>query len=375
MNNLTKLLESAICGNLSSELPEEVQLMFSHYQNENFVGALQLANTFFVNEQDHSAKEFYLHFICVVLELKFDLKERRRWMNKWSVLIARVQSDFSLAAYRYHMAVSSYFESSYDEAGARFKTLTVSDSVPLRFQALAHYHLGLISRNRNQLRGAKASFQKALKIADKISHKKLKFRVQRQLSIIEKEIDCPILDLEIQELLRHRFYEEARRLYLSKRRLEIKRSLHRDRNNLHALLPVFAILRGKPDLAIDLLEFVSDESVKIEVLKVFEILGFEQFGLLHSVLTKSVSCDDICVTPLQKGSDIHKLKQTFVQLSLVTKKDICKQIWNLDYDPVLHDGKIYKLIFKFRNHFGIDDLVLNTYGEYQLNPRYQNGLG
>jgi DNA-binding SARP family transcriptional activator len=55
----------------------------------------------------------------------------------------------------------------------------------------------------------------------------------------------------------------------------------------------------------------------------------------------------------------------------VSKEIICKALWNLQYDPSIHDGRLYKLVHHTRRAFPKNDVVLNEYGSYRINPIYQ----
>ena len=52
------------------------------------------------------------------------------------------------------------------------------------------------------------------------------------------------------------------------------------------------------------------------------------------------------------------------------KENLCKQLWNYDYDPVIHDPKIYKLIFKTKKILGTKDAILAAGGFYRMNQKY-----
>jgi hypothetical protein len=54
----------------------------------------------------------------------------------------------------------------------------------------------------------------------------------------------------------------------------------------------------------------------------------------------------------------------------IDKASIVQKIWRVDYDPVKHDGRAYKLIHALKKSLKIEDLILNRYGSYEINPIY-----
>lgn len=55
----------------------------------------------------------------------------------------------------------------------------------------------------------------------------------------------------------------------------------------------------------------------------------------------------------------------------ISKAELVKKLWNYEYDPTVHDRRIYKLVSKARLASKNQDWLLNTYGRYRLNPKYR----
>lgn len=51
-----------------------------------------------------------------------------------------------------------------------------------------------------------------------------------------------------------------------------------------------------------------------------------------------------------------------------TKEEIFEHIYNICYDPIIHDNKIYKLILKTKKMIA-QDFLINHYGEYSVNRK------
>lgn len=378
-------LEKALAGEISSSLSPEMAEIFAHWHEQDYSRAYILCRQQYSKNHDPEVKSFLLHLICSILENKYDLRARSEWMLKWPSQIAMNHSQFTIAAHRFHLAVSCYFESYYSESEMRFKEI-LSSEAPLRFKALAHFHLGLIYRNRQLVRGAQIEMRMALKIGTELNHKRLIQRSTSQLIIIGNDLKFSLLNRDLRELLHKGELKLAKKCYLSKRRIEIQNGIHRERQTLHAFLPVFAALEGQWTRAYALLEHISDYPVKGQVIKLIFSLGKETPELRS--LEKSLN-ECFAMNPLEQkqdtgeiiflgkslnkieSEDLAKFTLYIYENSIVNKEEICRHVWNLDYDPVIHDGKIYKLIHQFRNYFGAKDLIVNRYGKYEINRRYR----
>lgn len=391
------LLESALCGNISTKLSAELKTLFSNYHLQQYETCYPRAVELFNGSKIPEEKAFYLHFICILTEIKYDLVLRQLWMKKWNELIAEFNCQYVKNAKLYHSANTYYFDSSYNEASIRYKELTQSPYVNIRFKALAHYHLGLIYLHRQLFRGAKIEFELAENLAVEINHLPLQKRINHQLNLVQHNQIFSLLDLEIVQLLLAKNIKEAKANYLKKKKEYRKQNFSRFKNSNYGLLPAFAATSGKNIKHIlSLINLIDDPNIRIQSITLIQQLGF-QFAELKNLLNDLTS--DLRVihatqelTPITinakfarssqnteflgvslahiQSDDLLKFTQCLLSETQVTKEKICLSVWNLPYDPIIHDGKIYKLIYKFRNYFGKKDLIVNHYGKYAVNQKY-----
>lgn len=383
------LLESAICGNIPEQLSPRLREMFVIYQSADYDRCLELAQRLYQEEEQLPVKAFLLHFICVLAEVKYDLPLRTRYMNRWPQMILMHKDSFTVMAHKYHMANTCYFESHFLEAQQRYKELTIDPRCSLRFKALAHFHLGLIYQHRQLARAAMNEMKAAFDLAYEIQHQRLLSRIREQITVLDDQIQFSFLDSDLCVLLRQGKLAESRKLYLQKRREERRNGVLHGQTSLHALLPAIVSLKESPKKSMRILaalDLISDAALKVQSMGFVRSLGHElpELRALEDHLAT-----DLGITPLEfdaadhearflghslkniGSEDLARFTNYILSEKSVTKEGICRHVWNLEYDPVIHDGKIYKLIHRFRDYFGKKDLIINRYGSYEVNQRYR----
>lgn len=83
--------------------------------------------------------------------------------------------------------------------------------------------------------------------------------------------------------------------------------------------------------------------------------------------------ESIAGVPLDRiqNKDVAQLLRLFISsITPISKGDIAEKVLNLQYDPTIHDKRIYKLIYLTKAILQRDDIFINLYGTYQLNPKY-----
>ena len=382
-----KAFEERMSSSTAERLNNEWDTIFLCYHEQDSFNGFKHACSLYGKTKNLNEKSFLLHTICVFLERLYDTELLSKWSSKWTTLIAFDESDFTKTAHLFHSAVKSYFECQYNDAEIHFKKILKSTSI-LRFQSLSHYHLGLIYKNRNFFKESEIQFKKALKVAETINNQSLSLRIQKQMSHLNNKNAYSYLNLELRDLIENKDTKLARIKYLELRRKEILNGIRRDRNSLHAFLPIFAALKKKWSLTYKLLELISDANIKAQtvgyILKIenapFEMRRTEKHllnCLSVNVLSEQKSLDKM-ISDLNSPSSssaslkyIQELSNLLTKSNLVSKDEICRHVWGIEYDPLHHDNKIYKLIHEFRTHFGIKDIIINCYGHYQLNNIYK----
>ncbi len=116
-------------------------------------------------------------------------------------------------------------------------------------------------------------------------------------------------------------------------------------------------------------------------------LGFEipkcldgELNFLRQILGITINSNAIHSEFL--GVNLNKIKDTEAvtvikklnqNITGISKEDLCSSLWNYNYDPVIHDPKIYNLIYRIKKVFKCRDLIIAASGVYRINPKYLNG--
>lgn len=129
---------------------------------------------------------------------------------------------------------------------------------------------------------------------------------------------------------------------------------------------------------------IDDDAMKVDAIRFLKKLDvhFHELDTFLATLEKKLAFNlESIIKPVAQSSkniasdldsipheDLALLVKTFKSSSEpVDKETICKNVWNIDYDPTVHEYKVYKLIHKFRKYYKNKDIIINYYGRYQLN--------
>lgn len=378
--------ELALCWQKTGHLPEPYRGLLTVYFSHDFARALVEAKICFEREKEPEVKAVLVHLICAICENLYDLSEKSIWMKKWHSFSGGPAEAFSKVASKYHLAVNCYFESYYHEAMAKFQDLT-SESTPLRLKALAHYHLGLIYQTKNLELRSRKEYQLGLEIAESIKHQSLIKRISDQLIELDAVSSTTFLNADLTSLILTNQVAKARSAYLAKRRFEKTKNLARDRNAYHAVLPSLMWLQKRSATAITkILRLIEDPVIRLQALDLLKSVGglTSQTNQIYIELQHELGVNLRASAPatnnflgknldLMESEDLSLFASLLKEKSKITKEEICQKVWGYEYDPVLHDSKIYKMIHRFRNYFGKKDILVNRYGYYEINPRYRAG--
>lgn len=97
-------------------------------------------------------------------------------------------------------------------------------------------------------------------------------------------------------------------------------------------------------------------------------LQFNQFALNDASEFDHPSLDPIFLKNI-KNEDVRALLNLFLRSEEpLSKEDIINNLFNFNYDPTIHDQRLYKLILRTRKEIN-SDLILNHYGKYSLNSK------
>ena len=385
--SIVNLLEKSFSTRRFKDLAPAYEVFFKFYFNDNFSEARSEAQVHFKNSTETLEKAFWLNMICNTLEMDYDLPKREIWLRQWERLELEMPVSYVWTAKNYHRGITCYFNCYFVEGIEIFKSIAAVNSHPPRFRALSFFHLGLIYVNIQEQRLAQINFEKASELAEEIGHTSLLKRIRNELLLIEKNSKYSFLDAELVELIGQRKFREARRLYLLKVRENKKKGAQREREALHAVLPALEAGFGRPAKALNRISLITDESVRSQALALMRAtnLDFEKLDLLKKEIDSRIGVKTVKTVSNEGaggeifGQSVEQMQDRelalFAGLLLshknLNKEMICQHMWNFSYDPTCHDARIYRLIFRFRNHFGRKDIIVNKYGTYEINPAYR----
>lgn len=336
---------------------------------------------------DHpAAKAFALKCAVAAAELEWNMAERERWISRWHQIPNWSQELYCIQLRAYHGGLTAFFSGNLREAEARFRhsfELATSLGSP-HHQMRGLFQLGLVFRDRQQAAKAAEFFELALESAKGAGAARFQPRV-------EAEIQKLSAGMELDIALHGGDVDHFRQVLARAEALRRKQGLNRGAMSLYIYVPLVQWLRGRDgtrlyrkikdpvlqckvlSLKEELIGLSADENAELQLLR-------EQVGIGSVIRQSSIRGDEteICGVPLRKipQKDVSRLMLLFLDAkeNSLDKAAICAGVWGLDYDPVLHDKKVYKLIDRTKQVFGRKDLLVNLYGAYQLNPKFFRAL-
>lgn len=366
--------------------------------NSNWEAVTLHAESAFNFAQGNTMQAFVLQWAVASCELRGDMQSREAWLRKWSEIINWQSEPYCKYLYAYHEGMSLFHKGILLEAQSRFsrslKWAQIAKSI--RGQIRGYFHLGLVQRDLENTKKSLHFFDLALQLAEETQSLKFIERIKTQTIRIHQlsnksgpvkrnpaTLDGFIIDIE-RALLQKKF-NLARKTLCSAEQHRRTLGLQRRARSLYVYLPAIHAGMGRAQLSVRLLKNISDPILRIKAAELkkrttgltpseMQDLNYtrELHGLspLFCKLNSSPQLTEICGIELHSmlDSELRSLMELFIQHDkTLDKADICKHIWNFNYDPIIHDSKIYKLIYRARTMFGRTDLILNTYGGYRLN--------
>lgn len=363
------------------------QLLYDQQYLEARLIGENLFSEIYTQTKSRELQGFILQWIIACIEVNFDENLRNQWLAKWALVPGWSQFKWCLLLRKYQSALSMYFQSSYREALILFQQMEV-ESQHLQYERgeeRALFHIALIYRNIGLPLKAEVYLNKTKMLAQKRNSRRMLERIQNlDQSLKEKtwSLNPNIKNIEV--LLSQKKYRAARKLVLHAcriRRYE-KRSWGAESEALYLALVSLAFRNEKRFLKI--YNSFQDPIIKERILSLsmdFNLSLPEEIKAELSFLRQSLGIQGYSQGKTAEvfGYQISKIEDPIVTkfLKLIIenetgcdKESLCKQLWNYDYDPVIHDPKIYKLIFKTKKILGIKDAILAVGGFYRMNHKY-----
>lgn len=345
-----------------------------------------------VSPQD---KAYLLQWAVGAAETKWDIKWRQEFLALWKQVPDWQSNPYCRFFKTYHDALTCYFEGALRDAEARF---LVADEICTQYgytrgRVRTCFHLGLIEKERRSFKNATFWFRQALSLARQTQAKRWVERTLGQLSIVSPTDIGPGDQVDVfrkkkdemtAALVAHDF-RLARKLIIEAELYRRSIGLHRRATGFVIYTPLMLIGLGKTRLAAHWVRNLRDP---LRTLQFYELKSLI-FGLsdadqdhvdwlrrvsgVSSVLMQSGDrvAIEICGVKLSlQDADVQSLMLLLIEAeTAVDKEKIVQKIWHLNYDPVVHDRKVYKLIQKAKRAFRRSDLFQNRYGSYGLNPQ------
>jgi hypothetical protein len=353
---------------------------------------------FFATE-DLRERAFILHWIVSASELEYDLDKRAAALSLWSELTGWASDPYCSFLRALHDGISRFFAGSLRDAEASFRVALdfAFAATYERGQMVALFHLGLTEHDRGNRERAHDSFTAALAIARARGASNYANRIQVRLTLAAQGAAASSEEFArglacVEERLARGDHENARRELLALERARRSRGFLRGRESIGCYLGLVHLLAGRERLGRRLFAKIADPVVKLRLLTLKRTargLSSEEereVTYLRDALGASVVVkrnangrDDVEIGGVPLSGVADEAVKKFLLLLVhagdesVSKEAIVSGIWNLNYDPVVHDNKLYKLVQKAKRLFGASDLVVNRYGSYQLNPRLRGG--
>ncbi len=359
-------------------------LLAAHKQN--FSELQEIAREILETTKNSVVFTFVLQFALAGSEVIYDMDLRNRLLLSWNKVPTDGSQNTEYTTYMrlYSQALSAFFTGHLVEADHLFSvSLDIATEMNYpRGQMRALFHLGLVARDRGIMDRAGSCFFQAKQIAiDLNAH-----RFLPRFNMGQSSIEAYWLETDLQTLLKAKDWRKARSTYLKLERKRKKEGKSRYASSYYVYSAVLAAAFGKIKSYQIILSHTADLVVKEKIISLkANLLGASDEEITERNLIRlslgygpvvirsvdSVSSEleiaGILVSTIENEDVKNLLKFLAHQPDFTaSKENICEILWNLSYDPSIHDGKIYKLIHKCRQLTRLPDLIVNMYGSYRL---------
>lgn len=351
--------------------------------DRNFQELFDEAEKLFKITHEPILKAFIIQAAVAACEILYDLPLRNKWLRLWLLVDDLTSSSYAQYLYYYHKGNSCYFDANkMDSIKLWNLSLEICQEIGYKrgiyrlqfFIGRAYEDLGFQGQ-------ARFYYEVALQLSAKTNSIRFSERIKVHLNKNEKSnFLFNGMQIEVFNILKMGKVKKAKKLslyYCRCRRIE-GRKWGADSELI--LLAMCTALEMKFDRFFRLLSFMDREFTKWITLKAIEILmpkirEFDpRFGNNLDLLNTTQFCKSNKSFELKSNISVDNESERLIQLlknniNGVSKNAICIHLWNYEYDPVIHDSRIYVSIAKVRKYFGSKSSVINSYGGlYKLNP-------
>ena len=323
-----------------------------------------------------------LIWLIQVTESQFNLPLRAQYMSEFHQLAD--QNHIPIFEYyrQYFRAISYAFESLQVEALAWYqKSLSFAEMADYpRGAVRSLIGIGLTNLEMNNNDEAKQYLKAALELA---TYSDLKRSINRinyylaghTLKQLSPETDFMVLREEIKVLILENDLLFARQKLIRAEVLRRKANLNRKAHSFYVLHAVICGLMGKNHICRSILGKLTDRVLKLEALTLLKNLDYQHDRLMLNSI-KFLEAEIYAVAKTQT-IELSEIKNTNLRSLLkilsgsvepMSKAMLFENIFNLKYDPTIHDAKLYKLIMLTRKLVS-SDVIVNHHGAYSCNVK------
>jgi hypothetical protein len=351
---------------------------------QNFQQSLRIAENLWLLQTHPETRIFALNWAITNCEDLCNFKERNKWMKCWAQVEGWMENPWALFLYQFHQAVGFYFAGSLREALSLFeKCAKLAENI--HYQR-GHYrsllHIGLCNFYLRRRECAIQNYQACEKLACELGALTMIHRVQNELSGLRNGFFGSPYKQQILHGILNKNLKSAISIFLRESSNRRANNLPREAESDIAFLAVILFAKNKNKSFNWVINRISDLYVLEKVLY-FLIQNFKntetlriKLKLLHELLDMvgiEIKSDGAFfnqhkIVGAEAGTDIFKFLQLLKCSSSegASKEEICKMVWQLDYDPIIHDPRIYKLVNRAKTAIGSEDVIINMRGSYRL---------
>lgn len=375
---LEQLFDSANLQELAKFEDSRVSQLLLMASQNNWRNVIQLAEEIFQTSDSQILSGFALQFGIAATEEIYDLSLRQIWLDRWNQINDWASEPWLQYLRLFHHALTFFFSGEILTARSYFeRCLHQSEEMKYeRGKMRSLFHLGLIEAELGRSDLAQMTFHKVELIARNQSATRMLNRVSKELKPFQSTKN------QFEILIETKNYKKARKFLLN---LEKQRRLEgrtRERESLTYYWAILAFAFNKNKLAQICLQKIRDPIIRENLFamkeRFFGLTQHEQnervwlincLGRHIQTQTNELSLLGVDINNLQDQDVAHFIRLIISNPSGLTKEKIVQSLWKYDYDPITHDNRIYKLVLKARQIIGKKDWLINTYGQYRLNPK------
>lgn len=327
---------------------------------------------------------FILNWLIISTEKQYNLDLRKKYLH---ILENFSNKKFSLYAEflkLYFIGVTYFFDAMLHESESAFnRAINLANQLNYdRGLARCYLHLAYISFDSNKTIQGFHNLNYCYKICVDKNLIKTLSRVQAERMSNDEHFKINNSDAfeyeiyKIKKAIADRDINFAR-LILANMQKKSRLIYNRRKWTLTQYLVQILILRKKYIFARSVMKSIKDKIIKLSLYQFMqsEKVTFHQEEEVEYIQLKILYQIHECVRNSEKVIKISDISKKSVKLLLETlnqstdglsKESICEIVFNIPYDPIVHDSKIYKLILLARKQLG-HDFLINEYGAYRLN--------